>query len=247
MKPHPAAAVFPALEGDELEAMIQDIAQNGQLEPIVEHEGMILDGNSRFTACMALALEPKIKPWTGEGGSPAAFVISQNIRRRHLKPSQRAWLISELTTFKRGDVSVQRSQKAEEKTDGVMAPSLTAAEAAVIAGVESTTVKNAKLVRERGSTKETVRLVGEAISAGINATMPEVLADAAAPAGSRTLHADSLGSTPEAKPPQRHPRGLPWVAVDSLRKEAPAYPMGCANRWSSPTSRAKRPTSRQNP
>ena len=67
MKPHPAAAVFPALEGDELEAMIQDIAQNGQLEPIVEHDGMILDGNSRFAACRALSIEPKIKPWDGEG------------------------------------------------------------------------------------------------------------------------------------------------------------------------------------
>jgi hypothetical protein len=177
------------------------------LSKLVEHDGMILDGNSRFAACLALQIEPKIKPWNGEAGSPVAFVISRNIRRRHLKPSQRAWLISQLTTFKRGDVSVQRSRNIEENDDSVATLSLTTTEAAVIAGVESTTVKNAKLVRERGSTKETVRLVGEAISAGINATMPEVLADAAAPAGSRTLHADSLGSTPEAKPPQRRPRG----------------------------------------
>ena len=129
MKPHPAAAVFPALEGDELEAMIQDIAQNGQLEPIVEHDGMILDGNSRFAACRVLRIEPKIKPWDGEGGTPIAFVISRNIRRRHLKPSQRAWLISHFTTFKRGDIGVQRAKKAEENHGVVMTTSLSASEA----------------------------------------------------------------------------------------------------------------------
>ena len=151
MKPHPAAAVFPALEGDELEAMIQDIDQNGQLEPIVELDGMVLDGNCRLAACRALRIEPKIKPWDGEGGTPIAFVISRNIQRRHLKPSQRAWLISQLTTMEVGDATVQRAQKAEENSGGAASPSLlSATEAATIAGINRSTVKNARLVRKQG-------------------------------------------------------------------------------------------------
>jgi hypothetical protein len=98
---------------------------------------MILDGNSRLAACTALEIEPKIKPWDGEGGTPVSFVISQNIRRRHLSPSKRAWLISQLTTFKRGDVAVQRDQKAEENDDAVSTTSLTLSEAAAVAGVEA--------------------------------------------------------------------------------------------------------------
>jgi hypothetical protein len=70
-------------------------------------------------------------------GAPIAFVISRNIRRRHLKPSQRAWLISQLTTLKLGDSGVQRDQKAEENDDAVETASLTLSEAAVIAGVEA--------------------------------------------------------------------------------------------------------------
>ncbi len=56
MKPHPAAAVFPPLEGADLEALTRDIEQNGQLEPIVVHDETILDGNSRFAACLALGI-----------------------------------------------------------------------------------------------------------------------------------------------------------------------------------------------
>ena len=115
---------------------------------------MILDGNSRLAACTALEIEPKIKPWDGECGSPVAFVISQNIRRRHLSPSKRAWLISQLATFKRGDTAVQRDQKAEENDGVARTTPLTISEAAAVAGVDPSVVSNAKIIRERGSPEE---------------------------------------------------------------------------------------------
>ena len=83
----------------------------------------------------------------GVGVAPARCANCYN-------PSQRAWVISQLTTLKLGDIAVQRARIAEEN-DGVVASTpLSTSEAAVIAGVEVTTVKNAKTVRERGTTEE---------------------------------------------------------------------------------------------
>ena len=45
--PHAAAELFPLMEGAEYEALKQDIAERGQLVPIVLHEGRILDGRNR--------------------------------------------------------------------------------------------------------------------------------------------------------------------------------------------------------
>ncbi len=49
---------------------------------------------------------------------------------------------------------MQRTQKTEENDDTVETASLTLSEAAAIAGVDSSTVTSAKLVRERGSPEE---------------------------------------------------------------------------------------------
>ena len=41
---HPLSAAFPAMSTDDLQALIEDIEVNGQREPIVLFEGLVIDG-----------------------------------------------------------------------------------------------------------------------------------------------------------------------------------------------------------
>jgi ParB-like chromosome segregation protein Spo0J len=84
---HPAAEIYPLMEGEELAALVADIQQNGLLEPIVLLDGKILDGRNRFTACREAGIEPRFVN-SEPLADPIQYVISKNERRRHLTPSQ---------------------------------------------------------------------------------------------------------------------------------------------------------------
>ena len=55
----------------------------------------ILDGRRRYLACKKTGLRPRFANWDCEG-SPLDYVVSANIHRRHLTPSQRAVLALDL-------------------------------------------------------------------------------------------------------------------------------------------------------
>ena len=96
MSSHPAARLFPLIKGDEFEALVDDIRENGQREPILLHpDGSILDGRNRYLACQKLGIEPKFEHWDGEG-SPEEIVLSLNLHRRHLSSAQRAAIAVEI-------------------------------------------------------------------------------------------------------------------------------------------------------
>ena len=48
---HPLSEAFPLLEGEELQALADDIKANGLREKLVVYDGMILDGRNRYAAC----------------------------------------------------------------------------------------------------------------------------------------------------------------------------------------------------
>jgi hypothetical protein len=62
----------------------------------VLHEGKILDGRHRYLACLAKQEPPRFCEYAGQCDSALAFVISKNIRRRHLTESQRAFVAAGL-------------------------------------------------------------------------------------------------------------------------------------------------------
>ena len=91
MKAHPAAAIFPLMQEDELQRLADDIKQNGQHEDVVlTREGLILDGRNRAAACELAEVPLKTTVWEGVPGEELQFVLSRNVHRRHLNESQRA-------------------------------------------------------------------------------------------------------------------------------------------------------------
>ncbi len=84
---HPAASIFPMLPEDKLLELADDIEKNGQREAILILDGKILDGRNRSCACQLKGIKPVTKIVT-DIDDPVAFVMSLNLHRRHLTPSQ---------------------------------------------------------------------------------------------------------------------------------------------------------------
>lgn len=100
MNAHKAAAVFPMLSGEELDALADDIAKHGQREPIVLLDGEILDGRNRFAACGQACVDPIfVEADDAARADPIAFVVSKNLHRRHMDSSQRAMAAARLREF----------------------------------------------------------------------------------------------------------------------------------------------------
>jgi ParB-like chromosome segregation protein Spo0J len=86
---HPAATLFPSLQGVELGELAADIQVHGLREPIVVHQGLLIDGRNRLRACELAGVEPRFVDWHG-AGSVVGYILSVNLHRRHLDESQRA-------------------------------------------------------------------------------------------------------------------------------------------------------------
>lgn len=91
IKFHPVAGIFPLMNAEEFEALKSDIEKHGQLESIWTFDGKIIDGRNRYLACRDLGIRPRFKKWISKNGNELIdFVISLNLKRRHLTISQRA-------------------------------------------------------------------------------------------------------------------------------------------------------------
>jgi N6-adenosine-specific RNA methylase IME4 len=134
---HPLAAIFPLIEGPDFDELVTDIRQHGLREPVVLFEGRILDGRNRYRACLAADIECRFE--TYQGVDPVAYVVSLNLRRRHLDESQRAMVAAKLATLKRGDN--QHSPIGETSQ----------ARAAEVLNVGKRSVERAADVREHGA------------------------------------------------------------------------------------------------
>jgi hypothetical protein len=98
---HPLADLFPLLEGADFEELVADARVHGVREPIWIYQGKILDGRNRYRAAEAAGVLCPRRIYDGD--DPIGFVVSLNLKRRHLSESQRAMVAAKLATLRAGD------------------------------------------------------------------------------------------------------------------------------------------------
>jgi ParB-like chromosome segregation protein Spo0J len=82
--PNPICLVMPSADEDELQNLVDDIRAHGLLDPIVLFEKRILDGRNRAAACESAGVAPRYVEFAGTREEALMFVVSHNLKRRHL-------------------------------------------------------------------------------------------------------------------------------------------------------------------
>jgi ParB-like chromosome segregation protein Spo0J len=166
METHECAAMFPMATDAELHEMAADIRQRGLLCPIITLDGKVLDGRNRLRACEIAGATPRFQKYAG--ADPLADVVSWNLKRRHLTPSQQAGIGADVANMQRGgDGSNQYGSKAADLPVSKVSQS----EAAKMVGVSE------RLVRDAVKVKNAAPELHEEIKAGrmtVNAAKQEV-------------------------------------------------------------------------
>jgi len=155
---HRFCELVPEADEKTFNEIVESIKQDGLQEPIVLYDGTILDGRTRYEACKKANAEPKFVEFeevcpsvtqveTQEERNTIAstWVITKNLRRRHLNDSQRAVLASELAPFGVGQ------SRADAKAMGVIG--FTRDEAAAMAGVSPALISQASKVKKEAPEK----------------------------------------------------------------------------------------------
>ena len=111
---HPAASIFPLMQGEEYQQLLYDIQEHGLREPILLCDGQILDGRNRFRVCREIGIEPAFRKWDGKGGSsPLSVVLSLNLHRRHLTSSQRAAIAVEILPMLEAEAKERQGKRTD--------------------------------------------------------------------------------------------------------------------------------------
>lgn len=134
LEAHEFAKLFPLIDGDDFDALRDDVREHGVLDQIVVLDGKILDGRNRYNALAFLCesgelLGPGWGHRAGEpldadhllpdhswfrkfnrniDGDPLSWVLSKNLKRRHLDESQRAMVAAKLATMSVGRPSSEK-------------------------------------------------------------------------------------------------------------------------------------------
>jgi ParB-like chromosome segregation protein Spo0J len=143
-KNHELADLFPMMPDSEIADMAKDIKANGQRNPIVIHEGKILDGRNRYAACVMAGIDPIEVPFKGKDA--LSYVLSTNLHRRHLSTSQRAMVAEKLANMERSDTLKTGSRSANLPIGAVSQSS-----AAEKLNVSERSVRDARAIRESSS------------------------------------------------------------------------------------------------
>jgi len=125
---HPVASIFPMMSAKEEQDLCMSIADLGLQEPVVIHEGLLVDGRNRLKACISTGVPVRTVEWakvaahhhlrTGKGGLedfPATtvdqWIMARNIARRSITDDQRAVLWAEYNLWQ-AEEEAKESQKA---------------------------------------------------------------------------------------------------------------------------------------
>ena len=103
---------------------------------------MVLDGRNRLRACKAAGIEPDFLKFDGD--DPLGFVLSMNLHRRHLTPSQCSMVGADLATMRQGARTDLRQPSA-----GL--PEVSQAKASRLSTASERGVRSAVFIKKKGS------------------------------------------------------------------------------------------------
>ena len=232
---HPLAEKFDPMDGTDFDALVADIKANGftgLIGSIVLFEDKILDGRNRYLACLKAEVEPKVEIFTGTHEEAKAFVISANLRRRHLSADRKRELIEELLKKNPGksDRMLAGEAGASPTTVGKVRKKV---EATVQGGqlekVEASTGKSGQSKKRVGKDGKSRKVAAKAKTdkpkktAGTKTKQPlDSIAFCDADLTARQKYFDKipLKKVLEALPPAWRPHVIAWVkSPDDMPKE----------------------------
>ena len=167
---HSLARVFPAMQPDEYAGLKRSIDQDGQQRAIVMNGALVLDGVHRLAACLELELEPQFEEYEGSVQEMRAFVLAENLHRRHLSVAQRSLIASEMASGKHGGDRSQADSAPTQK------------EAAALMDVSPRSVRTARKVQAQADSGvvESMRAGSLSLNAAVKSigkAAPEAAAD----------------------------------------------------------------------
>lgn len=142
MKQHPLSAAFPAMSAEDFAALVEDIKANGQREPIMVLDCMVLDGWHRYSACEQLGIKAQTFTFPADK-DPVAFVLSHNLHRRHLTGSQRAAAVVACSEWRPQGKPMAKPEPGSGLSEKDMAK---------VAGTSDRTIRDAKTAHKAGLT-----------------------------------------------------------------------------------------------
>lgn len=176
---HPLSSLCGDMDVESFKALVHDIREQGQLEPIDLVGDEIVDGWHRYRACQVLDLEPKTRVLQ-DGLELAEYVLGKNAHRRHMTAEQRAavvmlaaeWMPAHRPVASRkGDTVSPLSNDAAAERAGVSKRTIQRVKAQIRAGhgealaTGSETLRSlaakARRVAATGERRKVGRLVGE--------------------------------------------------------------------------------------
>jgi len=160
---HAIASLFPMLSDEELDALAEDIKENGQREPIAITLSdlddldslVVIDGRNRYAACIRAG----VTPWFDERydvrpDQIGPWIISTNIHRRHLEKGQRAAIAVEYEKVYAGEAKARKLASLKQNTGGTVKEIFperegqASDEAGELFNVSGRTVRDAKYVAQ---------------------------------------------------------------------------------------------------
>ena len=136
MKVHPAASLFPLIEGEDFEDLVFSIKTLGVLQPIIVSNGVLIDGRNRLRAVTKLRQEGRTislptKELDPETPNICEYIFDTNAHRRNLTPDQTAMISTDVwpmiakerdskqtaTQFKPGNNASPDGRRGKESVD----------------------------------------------------------------------------------------------------------------------------------
>jgi hypothetical protein len=112
---HEAANIFQLMEEDDFSELVESIRAHGLRESIKTHEGKVIDGRNRYTACGIAGVKPRFEV-ANVNGSAADYVHDLNYTRRHLTAGGKAMAAA------RYKEATAKEAKERQKSHGDTAP-----------------------------------------------------------------------------------------------------------------------------